>query len=242
MFRVTNIQESVCVCMCRMVLGSCDCGSGSRCASRGVWRSFFGTGQQPPSVHVDPLGQDCTRTHQYTDPVQRRPVSARLQLPGPAQPVVVPQRAQPGAALHGTREESGGREGGAGDGSFETLSADNSGNICGIKAEAGRVQAPRPPLVTAPHTPRHQQTLWLPRPATTPEASNALHKGLSLQGMMGVPQVQYYGWISADWRQVVCACKWQCCSSSWRPVTKILDTRSWFCWWIMYKWNGDVPG
>lgn len=167
-----------------MVLGSHNCGSGPRCTSRGIWRGFFGTWQQPPSVHVDPLGQDCTRSHQYTDPVQRRPVFARLQFPGPAQPLVLPQCAQPGAILHGTKEESRGGEGGGG-GSIKILTAGNPGLICGIKTEAGCLQAPRPPLVTTPHTPRHQQTLWLPWPATTPEASAALHTGLSFQDMTG---------------------------------------------------------
>ncbi|TMS19381.1 Cytokine-inducible SH2-containing protein [Larimichthys crocea] len=78
----------------------------------------------------------------------------RLQLPGPAQSVVLPQCAQPGAALHGTTEESRGGEGGGG-GSFKTHSTDNPGDICGVKTEAGRVQAPGPPLLTAPYTARH---------------------------------------------------------------------------------------
>lgn len=147
MSRVTNIEE----CVCRMVLGSNNCGSGARCTSRGVWRSLFGPGQQPPYVHADPLGQDGAWSHQYTDPVQRRPVFAGLQLAGSAMPVVLLQRAQPGAALHGTREESRRGEG-AGGVSFEALSADN---VSGFETEAGCVQAQGPPVLTAPHTPRH---------------------------------------------------------------------------------------
>lgn len=167
-----------------MVLGSCNCSSGPRCASRGIWRSFFDTRQQSPSVHADPLRQDGTRSHQYSDPVQRGTVFARLQFPGQAKPVVLPQRAQPGAALHGAREES--RRGqGVGGSPFKTLSADNSGDICGFKTEAARVQAAGPPLLTAPHSPGYKQTLWPARAAPTPQASAALHSGLSLQGMMG---------------------------------------------------------
>lgn len=151
LFWMTNKQESV----CRMVLGSHNCSSGSRCTSRGIWGGFFGTWQQPPSVHVDPLGQDCARSHQYTDPIQQCPVFAWLQFPSPAQTIVLPQRAQPGAILHGTKEESRGGESGGGGGSIQTPTADNPGHISAIKTKAGCLQAPKPPLLTAPHPPRH---------------------------------------------------------------------------------------
>lgn len=149
------MSESV---FCRMVLGSGDCSSGPRCSSGGVRRGIFGTGQQPPPVHAHPLSQDCTGSHQYTDTVQQSPVSARLHFPSPAQPLFLSQRAQPGAVLHGTKAERRGREGGGG-GPVQILAADNPGHICVIKTEAGHLQAPEPPVFTAPHPPRYQQAL-----------------------------------------------------------------------------------
>lgn len=173
-----------------MVLGGCDGSSGPRCSPRGVWRSLPGAGQQPPSVHADPLGQDRARAHEHTDPVQLRPVPARLQLPGPAQPVVLPQRSQSGAALHGTREKGRGEEGGGG-APFQTFSAGRSGDDSSTKTEAGSVQAPEPALSAAPHTSHHQQTHRLRWPAPTPEAPAALLTGLSLQGLRS-------GWASPE--------------------------------------------
>lgn len=167
-----------------MVLGSNNGGSGPRCASGRVGGSLFGTGQQPPSVHVDPVGQDCSRTHQHTDPVQWSPVPAGFQHPGSAQPLLLPQRAQSGAALHESREDSRGGAGG-GRGPLQALPQYFWGDVPGTEAEVGCVQASRPSLFAAPHTARHQPTHWLPWPVTTPEASAALHAGVSLQGMRG---------------------------------------------------------
>lgn len=183
-----------------MVLGGHNSSPGPRRAARGFWRGVFGTWQQPPSLHADAVSQDRPRSHQYTDPVQQRPFSLGFQLPGPAQPLVLPQRSEPGAVLHGTKEQS--RRGGAGQGgSFQILSGDHSEHICSVETEACRLQAPQPPLPAAPHTARHQQTLWLPRAATTPKASAAVHPGLPLQsmrgggGLVGSPRVFFSGWI-----------------------------------------------
>lgn len=168
-----------------MVLGSGNGGSGTRCASGRVGGSLFGTGQQPPSVHADAVGQDCTWTHQHTDPVQRSKVPAGFQHPGSALPLILPQRAQLGAALHEGGEDSWGGAGG-GRGSLQALSPQHlRGDVSGTETEVGRVQASRPPLLTAPHAARHQQTHRLPWPVTTPKASTALLTGVSLQGMRG---------------------------------------------------------
>lgn len=169
--------------MCRLVLGSHHCSAGPRRPAGHPRGSLPGAGQQPPSVHADPVGQDGARTHQHPDPVQRRPVPAGLQLRGAGQPLVLPQRPKLGAALHGGGAESGGAEGGGAGGAGEALRAAGPGGVGGAEAEAGRVQTSEPPDSAAPDTPCHQQTQRRRGAAAAPQAAAAFPAGLPLQGV-----------------------------------------------------------
>lgn len=171
-----------------MVLGSSDRSPGTRSSSGGVGRGFFGTRQQPPHVHAYSFGQDCSGSHQHTNPVQGITLFIGLQFASSPHLVLFSQCSQLGAALHGAREARGGGEGECrGQVAIKSLSTtEHPGLLSGFKTQTARVQAPRPTLFAAPNTLGHKQTFGLPQTATTPRTPSPLHPGLSLQGMIAV--------------------------------------------------------
>lgn len=170
---------------CRLVLGIHLSQWSEGSSAEKVWRHVSDAGQQSPSVHAGPVGEDPQRADQHTHRVQQGLLLAGLHFPGPASPAVLPGRSQPHTALHGLGPHAAGS-------GVQWHPPQNQAQPCQAhgerqqrapEADAAPAQTGGLPLFAAPGAPHHQQTHQLPRAAATPKASAALPAGLPFPHM-----------------------------------------------------------